>query len=326
MATPAKSKAKIVGTWLAGVATVAVAVGAAVLIGNLKPPAPTAAQRAHARTHADVITTQPARFLGVSEEPLGAFSRDTGVKANLSVFYLSFGRAFPLRTVRFNAKAGALTLIEIEPTTVSMRGIAAGRYDTWLRYVASSIKLSGDEVLLSFAPEANGSWYPWGHTSISAGTFIAAWRHVHQVIGAHLTLWVWQMSPYDRHLQMANPRQLWPGTGEADIVGLDGYYYTPGANFNGVFGRTIRLIHAFTPAPVLITETAVGPKTHKQAADIAALFQAVKSWSLLGLVWFDRTQHKGIFHQDWRFQDSPTALAAFRKAAAQYMSSEGGSR
>jgi mannan endo-1,4-beta-mannosidase len=281
------------------------------------PSPPQAAQQA--RAHAHVITTQPTHFLGVSEEPLGTFNQDAGVKANLSVYYLTFGRPFPLHTVRFNARAGALTLLEIEPRTVAMSDIAAGRYDTWLRYLASSVKLSGDKVLLSFAPEANGAWYPWGHTQISSATFIAAWRHVHQVVGTHSVLWVWQMSPYDPRLRMSNPRRLWPGKREADIVGLDGYYYTPGATFNGVFGRTIRYLRAFTKAPVLITETSVGPKTRRQAADIKALFHAVRSWSLLGLVWFDLAQHRGILHQDWRFQDSPAAWAAFRKAAAQYM-------
>jgi hypothetical protein len=303
-----------------GLAAVVAAAAAGIAYNRSHPaaaPPPRAAQPA--RTHANVITTQPPHFLGVSGEPLGAFNQDAGVKANLSVYYLAFGRPFPLHTVRFNASAGAQSLIEIEPYNVSMKAIAAGRYDAWLRYVAASIKLSGDMVLLSFAPEANGAWYSWGHTQISSATFIAVWRHVHQVIGMHSVQWVWQMSPYDPHLRMSNPRRLWPGNGEVNIVGLDGYYYTPGATFNGVFGRTIRFLRAVTNAPVLITETSVGPKTHRQAADIRALFHAVRSWSLLGLVWFDIAQHGGLFHQDWRFQDSPTAWAAFRKAAAQYM-------
>jgi hypothetical protein len=31
-------------------------------------------------------------------------------------------------------------------------------------------------------------------------------------------------------------------------------------------------------------------------------------------VWFDETQNQGIYHQDWRLEDDPTALATFRSA------------
>ena len=33
---------------------------------------------------------------------------------------------------------------------------------------------------------------------------------------------------------------------------------------------------------------------------------------LLGLIYFDVTQHQGLFHQDWRLDDHPAAVAAFR--------------
>ena len=35
-------------------------------------------------------------------------------------------------------------------------------------------------------------------------------------------------------------------------------------------------------------------------------------YKTLGLVWFDKTQHNGIFHQDWRIEDSQTAEDSFR--------------
>jgi hypothetical protein len=36
----------------------------------------------------------------------------------------------------------------------------------------------------------------------------------------------------------------------------------------------------------------------------------------LGLVWFDIDQHQGIYHQDWRIENSPAAEAAFRLHAS----------
>jgi len=33
-------------------------------------------------------------------------------------------------------------------------------------------------------------------------------------------------------------------------------------------------------------------------------------------VWFDIAQHQGIYHQDWRIEDSRAAAAAFRLGAS----------
>ena len=43
------------------------------------------------------------------------------------------------------------------------------------------------------------------------------------------------------------------------------------------------------------------------------LFTGMRRYTTLGLVWFDITQHQGIYHQDWRIEDSPEAEAAFRQ-------------
>jgi hypothetical protein len=43
------------------------------------------------------------------------------------------------------------------------------------------------------------------------------------------------------------------------------------------------------------------------------------------VVWFDEAQHAGIYHQNWRLENDPSALAAFSAAAAKYVDA-GGSR
>ena len=39
-------------------------------------------------------------------------------------------------------------------------------------------------------------------------------------------------------------------------------------------------------------------------------------YKTLGLVWFDKTQHGGIFHQDWRLADNALAAISFHSACA----------
>jgi hypothetical protein len=62
---------------------------------------------------------------------------------------------------------------------------------------------------------------------------------------------------------------------------------------------------------VLLSETAVGPEAG-QFTKIGNLFAGMRKYNTLGLVWFDKAQHQGIYHQDWRIEDNFTAEAAFR--------------
>ena len=107
----------------------------------------------------------------------------------------------------------------------------------------------------------------------------------------------------------------WPGAQYVTWVGIDGYYYRPSDTFASVFGRTIAAVRAFTGKPVLLSEAAVGPGAG-QPAKIGDLFAGMRQYQTLGLVWFDIAQHRGIYHQDWRIEDSPAATAAFRLGAS----------
>lgn len=105
--------------------------------------------------------------------------------------------------------------------------------------------------------------------------------------------------------------QWWPGRNYVTWVGVDGFYYTQKNTFDSVFGPAIRQVRQFTNLPVLLSETAVGPAAG-QFLKIQNLFNGMASASTLGLVWFDNTQHAGIFHQDWRIEDNQNAEISFR--------------
>jgi hypothetical protein len=96
-------------------------------------------------------------------------------------------------------------------------------------------------------------------------------------------------------------------------VGIDGYYYRPSSTFATVFGQTIAQVRALTSKPLLLSETAVGPQAG-QSTKIQGLFDGMRQYQTLGLVWFDMTQHRNIYHQDWRLEGHPAAIAAFRRA------------
>jgi hypothetical protein len=66
-----------------------------------------------------------------------------------------------------------------------------------------------------------------------------------------------------------------------------------------------------TSKPVLLSETAVGPDAD-QFVKIQDLFHGMSTYKTLGLIWFDKDQHDGTYHQDWRIEDNPVAEASFQ--------------
>jgi hypothetical protein len=161
----------------------------------------------------------------------------------------------------------------------------------------------------------NGPWYSWGYRHVPAATFVAAWRHIVALFrgqGADNVIWLWTINA--ESLGAGPIADWWPGKEYVTWVGIDGYYFRPSDTFTSVFGPTVHQVRALTGSPVLLSETAVGP--HAGFAKIGDLFAGMRRCRALGLIWFDIAQHQGIYHQDWRIENSPAAEAAFRRSAA----------
>ncbi len=276
--------------------------------------------------------TLPRKGQTVSDTAaLASFDHAVGHKATLTVAYLNWGSPFPARYVSDAAKAGARTVLELEPRgkgVPTLAQLAAGRGDSWLSSFAASLAATGDPITVSFGPEMNGSWYAYG--SGTAGDYVRAFRHVHDVLlkdlgrdltparAASLLRFMWQPSAI--HNSTPSPLRYWPGAKYVNLIGLDGYYYVPADTFHVIFSRTIGLLRKLSPRTgIMIGETAVGPMTGHQPAGIKDLFAGIERNHLAGLIWFNRNQTgifygqgKRVYHQDWRLQDHPAALRAFR--------------
>ena len=147
-----------------------------------------------------------------------------------------------------------MPLVQIEPTGVSLAAIAAGRYDSYLRSYAASVKAFGGRVVLSFGHEMNGYWYSWGNRHTSPAIFIAAWRHVVTVFrqqGTDNVTWLWTVNIIDAHGGIPSPARWWPGGRYVTMVGIDGYYLRSGWTFASLFGPTIKAVRALTLDKIL---------------------------------------------------------------------------
>jgi mannan endo-1,4-beta-mannosidase len=282
-----------------------------------------------ARPPARAQGTLPAKlasYLGVYEKgppesykPIATFAAAAGRQPNLAGYFSGWGEPFKTTFATTASRHGAATLVQIDPTGASIAAIAAGDYDDYLRSYADAVHDFGHPVAIGFGHEMNATWYTWGYGHVRAVTFVAAWRHLVTVFrqqGADNVTWLWTIQA---DIAGSGPiASWWPGATYVSWVGIDGYYYRPGSTFATVFGGTISQVRSFTSKPILLSETSVGPKAG-QAAGIQDLFRGMAAYQALGLVWFDISQSDGIYHQDWRLEDSLQAELAFRRSAGTYL-------
>jgi mannan endo-1,4-beta-mannosidase len=300
------------------VAVVAVVAAVAYAIIRFAPSAPSGPAAAHGS-----LPTSLASYLGVYEhgpphtyQPVAVFARVAGRQPNLVGYYSGWPERFAAKFADAVRSHGGVTILQMDPTNVAVAAIAAGGYDPYLRSYADSVRDFGRPVVIGFGHEMNATWYSWGYGHVPPRVFVAAWRHIVRVFreqGADNVTWLWT-------LQADEPgtgpiAEWWPGAGYVTWVGIDGYYYRPSDTFASVFGKTMVQVRQLTGKPVLLSETAVGPLAG-QSAKIPGLFAGVRQYRTLGLVWFDIAQDAGLYHQDWRIENSPSAAAAFRLGAS----------
>ena len=284
------------------------------LVQQASPPAaiPSAAASGH-----DPLPTTVGSYIGVYEpgvpnsySSVTAFTRTTGVEPGVVSYYSGWLEPFQASFAAEAAKHGALPLVQMDPTDVSLAAIAAGQYDEYLRSYADSVRSYGHRVILGFGHEMNGYWYSWGHRHTSPAVFVAAWRHIVEVFrqqDAKNVTWMWTANIMHPGGGIPSPARWWPGSSYVNWIGLDGYYQQPSWTFAPTFGPTIKIVHALShvPIPILISET--GAPAAYQPAKIADLFAGIRAYGLLGFVWFDANSVK-----DWNIS-TPAAIAALRR-------------
>lgn len=248
----------------------------------------------------------PGSYAGVK-----AFTAATRVKPRVVVYYSGWREPFQVAFATTVAKAGAVPLVQLDPTGASLASVAAGQYDNYLSAYAKALRAYHRPVIMSFGHEMNGYWYSWGYTHTSPTVFVAAWRHIVTLfrrLGAQNVTWLWTINTIHKQTGVPSPGPWWPGNSYVNWVGIDGYFINSSSVFDSVFGPTIVYVHTLTHDPILIAETSATPVA-SQPAKIAELFAGIHLYGLLGFIWFDAS-HK----VNWSLS-SPAAVAAFRQGA-----------
>ncbi|MHA7240347.1 glycosyl hydrolase [Arthrobacter sp. TMS1-12-1] len=254
-----------------------------------------------------------------------------GEAPSLVLSYKDFDQPAPIAELDAVRARGAETLLTWEPWTwgggteqpaYSLDRIAAGEYDAYLRDWGTALGRWGQPVYLRFAHEMNGDWYPWatGVNGNAAGDYIAAYRHVHDVVastGATNVSWVWNPNvPYWGSTPLD---ELYPGTGYVDVVALDGYNWGTSQSWSSwqdpeaLFGDGMAQLRQLAPGtPIMIAETASSELGGSKPQWISSLFRYVSAQQdVVAVVWFHIAKET-----DWRINSTTASADAFAAALA----------
>lgn len=284
------------------------------------------------------MSTDPLRF-GVSTPggPLATSELDavaTLVNENPAIImsYKDFSQAAPIADLDAVHARGATSLVTWEPWLWSGDGanqpayaldrITAGDFDTYIRQWGTALKNWDKPVMLRFAHEMNGNWYPWAEAANGngPGDYTAAWRHVHNVVagtGATNVQWVWSPNvPYWGSTPLTG---LYPGTDYVDIVALDGYNWGSSQSWSSwtspsaLFGEGLTALRSLAPGKkIIISETASAEAGGSKADWNTALVSYLAAQSdVTGFVWFHHNKEV-----DWRINSSAASTNALATALA----------
>lgn len=284
-----------------------------------KPVARKPAARRAARRPKDAVALG-AYIPGATDRPalVDRFERKTGRRPAILMYFRRFreARAFDLRTLRRVHGEGAAPMVTWEPWDQSLSDIASGRYDAYLRSEARAARRWGRVILVRFAHEMNGYWYPWGEPASTEATYVRAWRRVVRTFRrekARNVRFIWAPNADTGGERMI--RRLYPGDRWVDWVGMSGFgwggrwdWRQPG----DVWGWTYRLLVRLSDKPVMIAETGAGEVGGDKASWIRRAFgrDLPRMRRVRAIVWFDERDQ----YADFRVDSTRTALRAFRAA------------
>ncbi len=255
-------------------------------------------------------------------------AKSSGAHPTMIEYFVKWTEPFRPEAVSLCYNQNALPVLSWEPwagpehgldqPAYALAGIAAGKYDNYIAQFAKGIRNQRWPVVLRFAHEMNGNWYPWSEQRAGnrPGDYVRAWRHVHALfdrVGATNVIWVWSPNII-RAVPGVSLQALYPGDRYVDWVGVVGYGVRESTAAT-TFDPTLAVLRQITHRPVLITETGAQPGATK-AVWTSDFFRWLNlHHEVIGFIWFERDKSTGG-RTDWRFTADPLTLRAFRNGIA----------
>ena len=271
---------------------------------------------------------------------LDAITRSIGgYTPAMAAIWVQWGGAdpsFPTSVAQGLRNRGVTPIIWWEPvspgnlgdgTYARHRNIINGNHDAYIRQFARAARDFGAQVMLRFAHEMNGNYFPWAVDKFdnTASTFIDAWRHIHAIFqaeGASNVKFVWSVArqgcPGD-----CNPyAYLWPGDAYVDVMGFSAYNWGTfdDKNWNSMYDlyRPVVVdLAAISGKPIMVAETGSSDLGGDKAAWIRDGYREVydRLPQVRAIVYLN-ADLRDLGHPDWRLSSPASALTAYAQIAA----------
>jgi hypothetical protein len=276
----------------------------------------------------DLVYGVATKSNGASDAEITEVAELVGERPAIELWYRSFTQELVLSEFQAIAARGGIPYLTWEPwdwrrgtnqRTYQLQSITSGRFDAYLRRSAVTIGAYEGPVLLRFAHEMNGDWYPWSEAvnGNRPGEYAEAWRYIHDLFaeqGVTNVLWVWSPNvEYEGSLPLDG---LYPGNAFVDVIGVDGYNFGTSQRWSSwqwpadLFDPTFATVRALSQGqiPLMLGEVASSEVGGDKAVWIDAFFTWMDAQAdLEAFVWFHLDKET-----DWRINSSQTAAEAFR--------------
>jgi hypothetical protein len=268
---------------------------------------------------------------------LDAFAATVGRQPAIWTLWSSWGDesgSFPDRALLQGLEVrGVMPMINWQPVDPAdplspryrYRAIARGDHDAYLRAFAASAREWGGRLLLRFAFEMNGPWFPWSveRFSNTSRAFVRAWRHVVGVFrgtggeGATNVRFVWSVYV---PCQGCRPiGTLYPGDRWVDFAAFDVFEWrAPHRGMARLYGMGVGRLDALTDRPILVTETGVSVKAGSKPEWITRGYRNVyrRLPRIRAIVYFNIEGATIGEPEDWRLTYPPETMEAYRGIAS----------
>jgi hypothetical protein len=232
-------------------------------------------------------------------------------------------KSFPVQFCQNAFAGGYVPHVTLEPK-MGMVELMSGKYDEDIKKYGEAIAALGKPIVLRFAHEFNGDWYPWSILNdqlVPAATYVQGFRYMRDKIraaGGTNAYWVWAPNNENGGKNPQTLESYYPGDAYVDIIGMDGYNFGTSQSwsrwqsFGQVFGGLYDWIMQTHPAkPVFICEMGTSSTGGDKTAWITDMFVQLETRfpKVKGFVWFNINKET-----DWRFTETQQSIDAFKAA------------
>jgi mannan endo-1,4-beta-mannosidase len=217
------------------------------------------------------------------------------VPVRIATYYVQWGGGFPINLASLALAHNVTPFVELEPwytstTWPTFSTIAAGASDAYLQTMAKAVNTFGHPVMMTYAHEMNGSWYPWGKggaQGVTAAQWVASWQHVVSTMNAVTNLITWVWAPNNNDVGSVAP--YWPGQPYVGLAAYDGYLQNTSQTFANFQASTVAEIRKLTTGPIWNSECGVEPAGSGRAALITKFIADLKAGGVSGFNWFNQS-------------------------------------